>query len=882
MSEPLNIPKTITFWLEFKNDESAPVQIDEPIGFDSAEFVALQDKNRYGRDVSLSGEEIDFNFPNTTGSRYGFQFDKLIEFDDVYGYESEVLFIIKNDGNDFIVGQIDFFTKETDRDYYFKCKMIQETTQQLLKRRAKTEVDLFAEEDLDGNEIDSVETSNILLLARPVDASSKWEVRDVVENYNLYSRSRQYYHYNPCQNLVKSDIDDSLTFLTWVERTSDSGSRNRDASQFRLIEAQSKLQNVKIRIQNLEWSQFTDTDNGGDGYCSNKLILAWGDSMDNLTDQVVIRELFLRDDESGSFDVLDETYTIDSISRGQSIYLFFFAEVRESSDIPGGKFEAFTSINEFTVDVDATTIGINSFTKGIRLIDGIKQINTNINTETPLIAPRFENGGEWYNNFIFDGNMLRGRETKFVMKWDSVSDLLMEFNGDFEIGAEELFIGKYDDFYQPIEIGAFLLAPDESLNLPYNELYAINKFSFGYKDFDQDKDDEDTIDGMHTMATFSLKNKQVENEKEIEVDFIRDAYMIETTRRKSFKSKASGKSSLSQDKKLFMVDVVDVEEGQTNTYTDLLFHAVLEDGRLQIRNNGDYNFTLMGFSIGDYIDIENTDNSNSYRVEEMQPTYITLNPTGFISNVQGLGEQLTEFTYPYSNIDYIARTSEDFDSITGISAPEYYVNLLYTPKRNILNNWASYLATCSLYNNEDITIQSFVNEPELVTTFNGGNEFVENSNITQEQLGDPILTARIINTKVICDFSTYQKYVKLLQTERGFVRVYDNNGRLRKGFPMESRYSWKDNILQLKLEEVYESELLQIGFNYGADSYVINRAGYSQAVLPDLNYQTNGEYIQLVDILNRPLSVSYKYDKVTVQGQFFDNITDLATAISIL
>ena len=90
------------------------MQIDEPIGFDAAAFVVQQDKDRYGRDVSFSGEEIDFTFSNIKNI-YGHYFEKLVQYDTIYGFESQVQYIIEDNGVEYIVGDIDFVTKESDQ-----------------------------------------------------------------------------------------------------------------------------------------------------------------------------------------------------------------------------------------------------------------------------------------------------------------------------------------------------------------------------------------------------------------------------------------------------------------------------------------------------------------------------------------------------------------------------------------------------------------------------------------------------------------------------------------------------------------------------------------------------------------------------------------------
>ena len=65
--------------------------------------------------------------------------------------------------------------------------------------------------------------------------------------------------------------------------------------------------------------------------------------------------------------------------------------------------------------------------------------------------------------------------------------------------------------------------------------------------FNQDKDDSNTNDAVHTESDWLNANKQVENYKEISLDQIRDPLELETTRKKGIQTKET--TSLTQDDK---------------------------------------------------------------------------------------------------------------------------------------------------------------------------------------------------------------------------------------------------------------------------------------------------------------------------------------------
>ena len=124
------------FFLNFKNDNTGRVEISEPVKFDSANFVIEQDKKRYGRDVFYGNEEVSLEFyKGIYENGLTHEFERLIQYYNDFGFESEVEFIVQLDNIDFVVGILDFELAETDQIEYFKTKVIQNTKQAIVKRR---------------------------------------------------------------------------------------------------------------------------------------------------------------------------------------------------------------------------------------------------------------------------------------------------------------------------------------------------------------------------------------------------------------------------------------------------------------------------------------------------------------------------------------------------------------------------------------------------------------------------------------------------------------------------------------------------------------------------------------------------------------------------
>jgi hypothetical protein len=448
-----------------------------------------------------------------------------------------------------------------------------------------------------------------------------------------------------------------------------------------------------------------------------------------------------------------------------------------------------------------------------------------------------------------------------------------------------LFIGQEDDYYPNIEIGAFLNKQDSNFNIGYNERFAVNEVNIKYDDFNQDKDDENTRDAVHTEMETVNANRNVQNEKEIDINFIRDPFLIATTQDKAASETSS---SLTQDDKVFIFDVVETAPNQTRTVQRFLTHSINNDGNLQLLGSG-FNWSILGFVVGDVFTINTTSNSGTYTVLEITSNIITLEIIS--ASPTSIGRVITEFTYPLTNVQYILRTSENFDLIEGIESPLEYGNLRYTLKRNLLNYRGSYLKTATNYKSENINVTYLKNNVNLVTQFNGGEVISELDPITQEQLSNPLLTPRMITCKVLCTYEQYLDFKGKLETISdtdnyikvigGFVRVYDNENRLLKGFAKSSDFTWANGTMDFTLEEKWESDVTNI--TYDGYLYYINEVGYNLDGVTLLEYLVNDtNYIQFFDQNTRPLTNRVKFDLVSVNDVIYDSMTELLTAIELL
>ena len=207
----------------------------------------------------------------------------------------------------------------------------------------------------------------------------------------------------------------------------------------------------------------------------------------------------------------------------------------------------------------------------------------------------------------------------------------------------------------------------------------------------------------------------------------------------------------------------------------------------------------------------------------------------------------------------------------------------------MVNYWGSYLATTTLRNLQPINVTYLKNNVDLRTQLDGENIVSELDPIKQSELPAPLTTDRSIFINVRCSFAQYidlKDKIKLITNTDtyikkigGFIRVINNNGKVLKGYPKLMDFTWADNLLRLEMEEKYENPITDIGF--ANSMFYINEVGYPFESVTLLDYEvTDTDYIQFFDASTRPLTNKLRYSLVSVNGQTFNDMTDLTIAIA--
>jgi len=874
------------FYLIFSDKPNSRVQINEPIGFGDIDFSCDQKENGLGRDVTLSGGVVPFKF---TVYRHDESFDKLLYFNHYYGFESDVkLIIVLEDGQEFI-GELDFYTAQTNDFNYFECSVILESALQIFKRRSETKVDLFSNKDINGDYIKPLQPINMLLQAKPSLQISEW-TQPISFNDQLTAQTstnlfrEEFFQINPIQNLILSGVQDSYTFFTTKEQSPDQFTD----SFFKVLTAQSTLKNVVINISGVSVFLETSASIGSasvSGFAEFSLKIAKGIDFSTAEKTMLFTTKLTGDAQTYAIDNNSFNNNVGDVERGQSIWIWYDVKVHT----PGtpsfsSSFTLDVSLpNEAKMQITTNSVAYNSITPTFRLIDVMKHIAKSI-SGLEVNAPRYDLGGEFYDNVITNGKLLGGNiNDPFYVSWEDigVKSINPEHNGDSEIQLDgRVFQGIYEDYHRPVECAFFDTTQFSGMVKKPNPLYCINKFVFKYSKYQSLKEatepnSESTIHGESQLTPY---NQKVENSKECSVDWTRDAILLDVQQRLS--TKVSTDTATQDDDTIFVIDTIATTSDHSFTESTMMQHTYTAD-YLSLRNNGEVNFIVLGIKVGSPFAIEYPDlNAGVYNVLALTNTELQLVKTsgGSISSAND-GLRLTKYTYtieqettPLTN-----RTNEDFTTVNNLISPDKYSNLRYSVQRDIRNFWDAYLATVNMYwKDKFIKNTYYKNNGKCETEYNGLRVVEKEDFIpTTEPLVTPFMYESVVFANV--DFSDFILLQNNIRSLRGFIRTIDNNKRVLKLFPIKMSYQNKSRQLTITGQEKFEKAYLTIEKQNGI--ITVN----SETKLRKLIYTVDeGNKVVLYDLERFRLYNGIYWDKVSVNGAIAPTLEILKEWLDLL
>lgn len=700
-------------------------EIFEPVGFDRASINIEQKETGFARDVYYLDENFELTFyKNTFTGDLSHGYDIIEQGLDSLGYDCEFKYSIMNNGNIYVIGRFDLENSETDGKTYYKVKFIDVGGRFKFKKNFETKKTITST------------PIKVLAKAKPVEQVSIWKslqpiiIQTFRQNNTVVGITNQIGNTVTGNNAIQQEkygIKNSVIPFETTKFAQFRSDRNGvlryvpDLDNFKYVIADSSLSNTTINISNIQGnyevlnayqSQFyanvysnivaafkivclvsdgeTETNNPFDYYVLWQNVLTINGTTNSYASGVLPTNVNI---------------TLPNISQGQYIHLYFIPEVTANyNPVPNSSEAVFAKINLNTCDINiiATSQAINSVIEAHRWID-LMQETSNL----PVNAPLFDIGGQFYNTVLTNGYGIRSiRGKDFITNAKDVYDIDF-LCADFQVNQQSIEVGSFEEFYPDTQMAEIPQLYSENITISPNNRFRISNIKFGYNKFEQDRDEENTLDSVHTYSEWKAPNGLTQGKFERMCNIIFDVYKIESARRLGFEDRTKN-TSLSEDDDLYGMTIAGIGNENVQSYKGT-FAQLTSGNTLQLLTNS-FNWYSTGIEAGDTITLTGS-NAGNYIVASINNigNILFLNGT---NNGQSIEEVLT-ITYTLTGVLYKTKTSEGFTSITGVSNPSNFGNLDFQQKR-ILNRWNRYFATVTkYYPNNEITQTYFKSNKNL-------------------------------------------------------------------------------------------------------------------------------------------------------------------------
>lgn len=737
------------------------IEIFEPFGFDGSNMKIEQKEQNFARDVYLFNEDVEISFyKNEFTGNLSHGFDIIKNALNTLGADAFLSFKIEQGNTSLYLGRLDLENLKTDGKTYYKAKLIDEGGRFVFKRDFETKKTITST------------PLKVLLKAKPVEKNSKWKTNGDI-TYNLTGFGN---FYNPFIVLEKADIKNSLIpfqdLVIW-----DGTGNDIITGSFKYLYATTPLTNIKISIKtNVKITVTENTyPNTISFYLRTNLID--GNNNETFADNIFYN---LIPQGGGVFNyVIDEIYEYSEIAQGLYLELKFISNMIGDSNY----------IVEFTnseLNIIATATAINSVIETHRWID-LMQETSNL----PVVAPDFQNNGEFYNTVLTNGYGIRSIKGKdFTTTAKDIYDIGF-LAMDYQINNSNIQVAKYEDFYPDNQLILIDELVSESVEITKNKRFRLTDLKFGFTNYEQDRQEQNTLDQVHTYSEWKMPNAYTQGKFERTTDIIFDVYNIESARQLGFEDRTKN-SSLENDDDLFGIAITPIGEENTQIYKGLF--AQLTSGNTMKLLTNSFSWYSTGIEIGDTISLTGS-NAGNYTVDSINEIGNIITLIG-VNNGNNVEETLT-ITYTLNNVLWKSQTIEGFTSITGISNPTNYGNLLFQQKR-IINRWLNYLASAKIYYTDLIKQTFFKSNNKLVVDgISDQTDFNTETAILSDNIAEIYCKTSFENAIFISEKMTQRNNDG---TIGGYVIIDEYYGYIR-----DFQYIFSTGTLKVTLELLYDN-----------------------------------------------------------------------------
>lgn len=877
-----------TFFLRFVKDD-VTIEIEEPFEFDAFSHSIERKLNGFSNDVYLFAETTSLLFTNTAFARTDEYEDidgtvmfnlthglkRIIDSYKEYGADGDIELSIYYD--DIQITRCDFDLEDVDTDLltYFKCGFIDGSRR--AKHKAKEDdvmVNIYSDVNLDGQPIEKLEPMKVLLWNRPISVGSKWIKTDIPyagapNNVTTKFPTGGYRYFNFCKAITESGIEDTLSPSAFD--ASNVYSDTYDGSM-KIIDSKTSKKQITVKITcDIE---MTHIQNGRVGYANEtELLLYLRVSKSPVEADSVLYQLYSRKfsgTETQSAKVpVDISFTLPTgLSNGEFVTLFWeykwdsgtIALTADYSQIDNYSHIDFL---DNTVEIDAVEESINSVIQGVRWIDVLKK-SAEIISGLTVDAPRIDVGGEYYNTLVTTGGGVRNiSNIPFNIKTKDAFDMGMMVAMDYQVSDSTILVGQYTDFFSDKLLRQFTVPPSEKFNWNTSKEYRIKTFDYKFKNYEQDRDEQYTLDAVHTEEQLLLPNVKPTNIKKVEIVQILDTYKIDSLRRLGIDTETED-SSLTDDTDLVMLKIVPMSEGLLQTYAGKLSITATANG-IKIYST-EFRWDKIGLGLTSSFSILSGPNTGSYTVLVIESELLTLEKISAVNNVSEVN--IISIEYSLEGVYYMSERDEQFSEVTGVLAPDAFANLIYTKSRNI-ERWKPFLSTCAMnYIGGEIQVSFLKSNQELYTklkTESTGIKEIDSIKVDDiaelRRLTDNIFTVTIYldDATDIINIFNEQNVRNPDGTIGGYYEFIGPDGKSVFGYPKKMEFIPFENKIEAVCFERYEPGN---GFVYLNDA---DRSLYKQ-------YAAFGIYITVYNADDTIFCYEKRFTRIIINGKRYTEI----------
>jgi len=921
MNSPLEVQNGFRFFFKFTDFNDDWYETSEWIGFDGAKF------QRKAKDKSWAMESEWFAIDGVTiPDAYGIQLiaPRIVNprgdtFDHMdyglqwflasrkkAGSEMKVLAKITKFDVDFKTFECDVQDEDfTDGKTYVKPKMVQIGTVADHLRNAENTFDAYSDKDWLGNVITPMPVYDFLYKSPALFNTTvfKGAGSSATAAAWLPIMGTQFRLANPSFAIEQSEINNTLSYIyptyassaiSWLDSNGIPRKIPNNTGSFQQLEIQNDSYDVKFSFTEIDarvTCSFGENSASpgfpastileANGY-ANLLVVVGNDLEAEPFDAYELHRIDFGKENSGiiTFPTTLEL-TIPFIQRGKRVYVYYscsaFAEFSDEEPPLGVFYHVTNNVQNHRLTITVKEKPLNYVIKASRYGDLLKQ-SGKFSNNLPTECKRWDVGGEDYDTFVFNRSTVVGNELHMYQTPKYVYETAMEVSGDVEINENGISIVTYPHFYQNIEIGSFQVLPSESYKEPFNPALQINKFTYDYENFENEKTVKGTSKGIHTQSEWRPMNKRANNSKEIKNKLVRDPFETNVMVNLAFKETTT---ATDKDDKLYAQKAVRVAPNAFSVIKDRLYMQWVS-GHLEILNRDDLGqsnnsnivWTGLGMAIGSTVYIIEGSNIGTYTVLDINTTVLKLTPTTPVSQYSGVG--FVAIKHFYTGVLWQTETNEFFSI-----APEDFPNLRRSIKRNLIDEdgWLLYISACLNDSKGDLVNAKFLNNGELATQLlTETTPLIEQATILNIDMPPPLVGSEMVKSTIVAPFNDVLSYLQRYDSgERGFVSIWDLDGYFKRVFIRDLDYLLASAKADITALAKFETEYLKIDV-IGTDVFV-DDAPYSLQGTAEWFKSMNDE-IQFYKQKSIPISSWYNYNFVLLNGQQFSSMNSLVNALN--